>query len=754
MANRLAVEFVASSATFEQDVKRATSTVEAAAGRMEKSAGLASAAIKGITSAFSIGAVIAWSKATIDGAERIKNFADEIGSTVENVSRLTNAVRIGGGDFNEMKSALETLSKGLAGVDDGGGKAAKALRFLGVESRDPATALEEIATKLETFRDGAAKVAFVKDVFGNAGFVDGLKAIAANADVAASVTARQAEEATKLNEELRKLSIQSTAFSNILLSSVVPALNDTIAELVEGTRIAGGFWAAVAAGATLSPFDNTAEAISKVRKELDGLKKYSAGGGVEEDLSNGPVAQGLRTKLALLEARQRRETARLTGDQFLDARDLRLRGGLAKPDLGYVPSPLRQGGRGSAEKVSEAQRYLESLQKQVYAAADLTATERALAEIQSGRLKGLTPEIERQILAIAGEIDAYKELERWVRESGRAFEEQQRAVQDAVRDRGRAADAALTEAEQIRDANDQLRDEIAIIAGGDAARKALEKARISSAIAIKEEALAQIELDPLRKTEADAIRSQIELLRERAELLGGRDVVEGMRAMADEAKRLADEFNNAGASSLGGLLKDLASGKNPLAALQDAANNFAGRVLDININRLMEDLFKEGGPLGDFGKVLGGVFGSGGQTAGATALIGSATALDGAAIALSGAALALSASAGISAGSDAASDAASLLGKVGEFLPYSGGLSSGSGFVQTSGVYEVGERGRERVFLPRGAAVQSNDQMRRGGDTVQNVSLTFNVPNTSNRPSQQQMGRRVLEQLRTSARRL
>lgn len=723
MANRLAVEFVASSATFEQDVKRATSTVEAAAGRMEKSAGLASAAIKGITSAFSVGAVIAWSKATIDGAERIKNFADEIGSTVENVSRLTNAVRIGGGDFNEMKSALETLSKGLAGVDDGGGKAAKALRFLGVESRDPATALEEIAKKLETFRDDAAKVAFVKDVFGNAGFVDGLKAIAANADVAASVTARQAEEATKLNEELRKLSIQSTAFSNVLLSSVVPALNDTIDELVEGTRIAGGFWAAVAAGATLSPFDNTAEAISKVRKELDGLKKYSVGGGVEEDLSNGPVAQGLRTKLALLEARQRRETARLTGDQFLDARDLRLRGGLTKPDLGYVPSPLRQGGRSGAEKVSEAQRYLESLQKQVYAAADLTATERALAEIQSGRLKGLTPEIERQILAVANEVDAYKELERWVRESGRAFEEQQRVIQDGVRERGRAAEAALSEAEQIRDANEQLRDEIAIIAGGEAARKALEKARISSAIAIKEEALAQLELDPLRRAEADAIESQIALLRERAELLGGRDGVQAMKDMADAAQALRDDFNAIGASSFSQFLQDLTTG-DAKGALENLGNNLFNGINRRVADGLSESLFSSGGPLGDFGDVLGSLFGGGDTTllAAGTTLTAAGTTLTGASALLTSAASALI----VAASAQAAGDAADMAGQIaGAFLPYGGGFANGTNAVAMSGIYRVGERGPETVYLPRGAAVRPAHVSGGGSDTFNTV---INVP--------------------------
>src|SRR5690606_1849554 len=59
---------------------------------------------------------------------------------------------------------------------------------------------------------------------------------------------------------------------------------------------------------------------------------------------------------------------------------------------------------------SEAQKYLESLQKQLQGAKDLTVAETVLADIQSGRLKLSNGVTQEQLIGIAKQIDQQKAL--------------------------------------------------------------------------------------------------------------------------------------------------------------------------------------------------------------------------------------------------------------------------------------------------------------------------------------------------------
>lgn len=93
---------------------------------------------------------------------------------------------------------------------------------------------------------------------------------------------------------------------------------------------------------------------------------------------------------------------------------------------------------GPAAKVSEADRYLESLQKQVLTTRDLSTAERALDEIQSGRLGRVTAKQRENILAVAREIDATKEAERIAKERNEARRAEEKAIADYERDQAEA----------------------------------------------------------------------------------------------------------------------------------------------------------------------------------------------------------------------------------------------------------------------------------------------------------------------------
>ncbi len=688
-AGLISIDIEARLAKLEEGVKRANTTLGTLDRTVAKVSSSASAALSGLASgfvaAFSVGAIAQFAKDVIANAEALQDLSDATGSTVEELSRLNNITKIGGGNFEEIKGALERLAAGLAGAEDGSSKTAEALRFLNIQAKDPAKALEEIALKLNKFADGASKAAIAKDLFGRAGvgFLATLKDIANNGDVAATVTTKQAEEATKLAEAFRRLSVESTAFSNAILSDVIPAILGAIREFRTGIEVAGGFFNALRLFGTLD-LGKTAQKIDEITLSIAELEKQRTQGGLFSDFNNRLVDSHIadaQKQLAFLKQIQEQTLGFQTNSRRNADREV---AALTKPDLAYKSG----GAPGSTkEKISEAQRYLEMLQRQAEKLNELSAVETALFEIQKGRLKGITPEISAQIFAIAEQIDAFKRLEDEIKEGAKAFEEEARAAKHSSDERARAAQEALNEAASAAQANEQLRDEIAVILGGESARKALEKDYVNRAIARKEEALALLQQKQGFEAEAGAIESEIAFLKERKELLAGKDIAEAMRAQADAAKALADRFNEIGSSSFAQFLKDLTTGK-PLDALKNLSANLSGRITDVIADRLSGQLFSKDGMLGGFGDFFASLVGGDSKDiAGTAALAGAGATLtaSGAVLSTAGALLttsaaALTAAAAAMGVSSSASSIGSIIGAFGEGTALAG-YASGTDFV-------------------------------------------------------------------------
>lgn len=334
----LAVQLALDQAKFTSDIGRVVGQVENAGKRMQT----AFRAVAGaLLPAFTIGAVVGWTREMVRAAEELQDLSEATGSSVEELSRLSNIAKVSGEDFGTFKTAIERLAAGMAGAEEGSSKTADALKFLGVTAKDPALALTEIAGKLDRFADGANKAALAKDLFGRSGvaFISTLKQIANAGDVAATVTSAQAAEAVKLAEAYRSLEINATEFRNSLLSAIVPALANTLEEMREGTKAAGGFFEAIRLFGTINPFRDIAGNLREIRTEIDeinGAIKSGFNGGL---LAN-PVGVGLEAKLsdlrkqeAFLKFQQRQSALALINPGNDDSRDIRAR---FKPALSYV----------------------------------------------------------------------------------------------------------------------------------------------------------------------------------------------------------------------------------------------------------------------------------------------------------------------------------------------------------------------------------------------------------------------------------
>jgi len=274
--------------------------------------------------------------------------------------------------------------------------------------------------------------------------------------------------------------------------------------------------------------------------------------------------------------------------------------------------------RAAAERTSEAERYLENLQRQIEATYEMTAVEKLLLDIQRGRLKGLNEGLSNRLFAAAEEIDANKELAKWIKETGKAHDEAVRAAEHDVREQAHNTRAAQDEAEHLKKSNEQLRDEIAIIVGGEGARDALEQARIADAIAIKEQTIATLQLKKGTEDEVDAIRASIDQLRERSELLKGRSEA---KQMADDAKAIREAQEavfDIGANALTDFITGTKSAKDALKSFLNDLNRF---LIQQAFAGLKNSLFGSGGGTDIWSliaKMFGGGLGGGGGFAGSS----------------------------------------------------------------------------------------------------------------------------------------
>lgn len=246
-----------------------------------------------------------WAKETIGAAAALDDLADATGSSVESLSQLSNIAKVSGASFDTIDGAIKKLAVGMAGVDEESSRAGKALAAIGVQSRDPAQALTEIAQKFATYEDGANKAALAVAIFGKSGasLLPVLKDIAENVDIGATVTAQQAKAAEDLEKAYQRMGVQATTFKNILLSDIVPALTATISSFNLARAAGLGFFDSLAMVGNYGA-DGIAKQIKSAADEVERLRKAesgSKGGWAEEYAKQLDIAE---KKLKALKAIQ------------------------------------------------------------------------------------------------------------------------------------------------------------------------------------------------------------------------------------------------------------------------------------------------------------------------------------------------------------------------------------------------------------------------------------------------------------------
>ena len=200
-----------------------------------------------------IGAMI---KSSIDSADALDEMAQRTGIAVESLSLLVPAAELSAVSTEKFEAGLKKLAAGMLEAATGSEASAQNFDALGVAVqnqdgtlRDSEQVLLDLADRFQAMPDGAEKAALAVDIFGKAGaemipFLnqgrEGIGALKQEAaELGLQLSADTAAQAGNFNDALDKLKLATQSIGNQIIASLLPALNDTAAGMVESAKQGG-----------------------------------------------------------------------------------------------------------------------------------------------------------------------------------------------------------------------------------------------------------------------------------------------------------------------------------------------------------------------------------------------------------------------------------------------------------------------------------------------------------------------------------
>lgn len=208
-------------------------------------------------------------RGSIEILDKLDEFAEKTGNSVERLSELRYAGEVAGTPFDALTGSLSRLNKQMAEAAGGNKEAQATFKALGVEVanadgslRSNADVLLDIADKFSRYEDGPAKAALAQRLFGKSGeemipiLNQGREGIAKLSQEAKQLGAiydgNLAKQAAAFNDDLTKIKLASEAAHVAISGPLISALADLSSKFVEVKKNAG-FWdafkAAVGQGA-------------------------------------------------------------------------------------------------------------------------------------------------------------------------------------------------------------------------------------------------------------------------------------------------------------------------------------------------------------------------------------------------------------------------------------------------------------------------------------------------------------------------
>lgn len=401
-----------------QNLKRDISGISDQASRLQDVASTASRAVGALSlgTVAGVGGLGLALKSLANDLDALNDASDAVGDSVENLSAVEAVARRNGESLGLVVTAATKLNKALAEANPES-PVAQALRAIGLSAKElqgvPVTQqLQRIALALQGYDNNAERVAITTLFFGKATreVASFLNDYAAAGEISATVTAEQARQAEIFNKQLAALSTNAGDAGRSIASVLLPALN-RYAEVVKFAQKDGG----LTFGREIVSEVQTARlrvAVGVVEDLTEALRRNPGDAGLQQGLQR--ARQNADALLASATKANAELKALVAVDATRSTRPANEGGGSLRSR--QLPSLVETTNTSTgAARVSEAQRYLEQLQRQIEQTERLTAVQQVLRDIERGRVDGLNPALQQRLLAEARNLDLLREQDKAIK---------------------------------------------------------------------------------------------------------------------------------------------------------------------------------------------------------------------------------------------------------------------------------------------------------------------------------------------------
>jgi hypothetical protein len=452
------------------EIKRSMQEVEGTASGLRN-------ALLGLGTGLSLGGLVAFAKSGIDAADNLEELAQKVGVSVESLSAFNFVAKFSGISADTLSQSLARLARAASEAQGGTGETAEAFRALGIAVTNSSGQLKstedlllDVAEQFAGIEDGAGKTALAMRLFGRSGAElipllnqgrAGFEAFRAEAErLGLIISTQTAKAAAEFNDNLTRINASAEALKIQIANGLLPGLNRFVNELLEGNRISGGFLESLRLFGTINPFRTLGDNIKTTREELDKLtaarERYARSNSDTRGIDQAIAAE--QRRLEFLKFQQRQEALALGAGI---GRDERQRfGGVA----GGRPAPtLSVGGGGGGAADTRAENALRQLEDEVSKAQELTRTEEVLAAIQAGRYGKVNEAQRTRLVNLAAEVDLQRESARVQREADAAVAATTRAQDERTRAEAERLNQLAQSYRDILDPLDKFRRQLAEI---------------------------------------------------------------------------------------------------------------------------------------------------------------------------------------------------------------------------------------------------------------------------------------------------
>lgn len=204
----------------------------------------------------SVAGLTAMVKSAIDTGDALDEMSQRVGVSVETLSVWKPAAEQSGVSGESFEKGLRKLSTTMLEAATGSEDAARGFSAVGIEFKNQDGTLRatdqvllDLAERFKAMPDGAEKTALAVQLFGKSGaelipFLnqgrDGINELADEMQaLGVQMSSETAAQAGNFNDALDKLKLATTSIGNQIIASLLPALNDMAAGMVESAKQGG-----------------------------------------------------------------------------------------------------------------------------------------------------------------------------------------------------------------------------------------------------------------------------------------------------------------------------------------------------------------------------------------------------------------------------------------------------------------------------------------------------------------------------------